>query len=130
MTVATGVVEIRFLAPGKVLSINESAAHNWAARRRWLEPWRDAVGWAWKMLPVDERTKVVNVPCIVRVTIGFRTAQSRDPHNYVGTVCKALVDQLVDQGVWPNDTPKWVSVAEPICVKGEFVIVELIPREE
>jgi hypothetical protein len=124
-------VQIRFPTPGgKVLSINDSAARNWAAKRRLLADWRDSVGWAWKLLPMAERREVIGVPCRVQVTIGFRTAARRDPHNYVGTVCKALVDQLVDQGVWPDDTPEWVTVDEPICVKGGEVVVALIPRVE
>lgn len=122
-------VEMRFPSPdGNVLSINASAANNWRAKRRLLEPWRDAVGWAWKLLPPATRAGIAGVPCRVQITIGFRTNQHRDPHNYVGTVCKALVDQLVIQGVWPDDTPEWVSVDEPICIKGTEVIVRLVPR--
>jgi hypothetical protein len=37
----------------------------------------------------------------------------RDPHNYVGTVVKKLVDTLVGLGVVPDDTADWVTVIEP-----------------
>lgn len=122
-------VQLRFPSPdGKVLSINDSNSRSWPAKRRLLEPWRDAVGWAWKLLPKATRDSIEGRPCRVQITIGFRTAAQRDPHNYVGTVCKALVDQLVLQGVWPDDTPQWVSVDEPTCVKGTEVIVTLVPR--
>ena len=122
-------VELRFPSPGgKVLSINDSYASNWQAKRRILEPWRDLVGWSWQMLPIRVRSTIINVPCTVHVTIPFLIRRGRDPHNYVGTVCKALVDQLVMQGVWPDDTPQWVTVVEPTLVKGSEVIVRLVPR--
>lgn len=113
---------------GKVLSINDSGARNWQAKRRLLQPWRDEMGWAWLQLPMAQRQTITQVPCQVQITIGFATNALRDPHNYVGTICKALVDQLVKQGVWPDDTPQWVSVAEPVCVKGDRVTVRLVPR--
>lgn len=49
----------------------------------------------------------------VNVTLTFPTVRRRDPHNYVGTVCKAIVDGLVTAGVFPDDTPEWVTVTEP-----------------
>lgn len=122
-------VVMRFPAPGgKVLSINESIGTHWAARRRSLEPWRVEMGWAWKRLPRVERDAIIDVPCRVQVTIPFRDIRRRDPHNYVGTICKALVDQLVEQGAWPDDNAAWVTVDEPVCVKGNEVIVRLSPR--
>ena len=36
----------------------------------------------------------------------------RDPHNYYPTI-KAIVDGLVDAGLWPDDTPEYVSTTEP-----------------
>jgi hypothetical protein len=32
----------------------------------------------------------------------------------VGTVVKAMVDGMVLAGVWPDDTPEWVRVSEPV----------------
>lgn len=111
-----------------MLSTNEANSIHWAVRRNMLESWRTEVGWAWKRLPAGERETIIGVPCSVAVTIPFRDTRRRDPSNYVATVVKAMVDQLVQQGVWPDDNTDWITVIEPICVKGDEVIVRLIPR--
>jgi len=49
------------------------------------------------------------LPSFVRVTFGVRDpGRRRDPHNYMPTV-KAIIDGLVDAGVWPDDTPEDVA---------------------
>lgn len=123
-------VELSFPPPGKPLSINEASGRSWARTRRLLAPWRDGVGWAWNTTPRSARAAVQGRRCRVEVTIPFATNRRRDPHNYVGSVVKALVDQLVDQGVWPDDTPDWVTVAEPTLVVGGDVVVRLTPLED
>lgn len=125
--------ELRFPIPENPLSINR--AKHWAKTRRLLAPWRDAVGWAWNTTRRGRR-EITNVPCDVYVTIPFDVTpgqwegKRRDPHNYVGTVCKAIIDQLVEQGAWPDDTPEWVTVHEPTLVRGNEVVVSLVPRGE
>ena len=57
-------------------------------------------------------------PTIVQLEIGFSTTRRRDPHNYCGTVLKAVIDALVNKGLWPDDTPEWIGHREPILVKG------------
>lgn len=59
-------------------------------------------------------------PATVWVHLPFTTARRRDPHNFVPCV-KAIVDGLVDAGVWPDDTPEWVRVMEPELVVGPSV---------
>jgi crossover junction endodeoxyribonuclease RusA len=69
---------------------------------------------------------------MVRVTFPVHDARRRDPHNLAPTV-KAIVDGLVDAGVWPDDTDTWVIVLDPRFTKvprhddGD-VVVDLIPR--
>lgn len=127
-------MEFSFPLPSRAPSINELNGKHWAVRSRALEPWRTAIGWAWKMVPPDERAEVVNTPCRVRMTIPFLVTEAqwvgtrRDPHNYVGTVVKSCIDQLVQQLVWPDDTPEWIVVDEPVLVQGDEVLVELVPR--
>ena len=69
---------------------------------------------------------------IVQVTIPFDTNRRRDPHNYCGTVTKAVIDGLKDQkarsprkgdpmvvtgvGLWPDDDEQYVGHREPILV--------------
>lgn len=99
---------------------------HWAQRRRLLVPWREWTAYTWRA----QRTKsdVVGVPCEVTVEIAFSRRGRRDPHNYTGTVCKAVIDQLVHEGVWPDDTSEWVHVNDPILVVGTESKVHLQPR--
>lgn len=129
------MLELRFPSPGRPLSINDNNARNWAAKRRVLEPWREGVGWAWNIVGSVARAAVKGKPCDVYVDIPFDVSEKqfsgtrRDPHNYVGTVVKALVDQLCAQGAWPDDTPEWVRTHEPNLVRGSEVVVRLVPQE-
>lgn len=50
--------------------------------------------------------------------------------HYFATV-KPIVDGLVDAGLWPDDTPEWVTTTEPRLVvrRDGLVRVVLVPRE-
>lgn len=126
-------MELRFPLPSRAVSINEVKGRHWSVVRRAVAPWREAVGWAWKTTPPEARAEVTNRRCVVHVTIPFDvtdkqwTGKRRDPHNYVDTIVKALVDQLVQQGTWPDDNADFVEVAEPTLVQGRDVIVTLSP---
>src|SRR5947209_6638907 len=97
-------LELRFPSPGTPLSENASRRMHWAARSRYLQPWRDAVGWAW----LQNRAywwKVKGVPCTVEVEFAFKQNRRRDPANYICTV-KAIVDETVSLGIFKDDLPK------------------------
>jgi hypothetical protein len=53
----------------------------------------------------------------------------RDPHNYFATV-KPIIDGLVDAGLWPDDTPAWVTTTEPALriTSDQTVTVTITPR--
>lgn len=124
-------VEVHFPIPAvAAISTNQATGSAWQANRRKLAGWRAGVGWGWNLLPKAARAEVVGRRCEVAVTIPFATNRRRDPANYVGTVVKAIVDQLVEQGVWPDDSPEWVTVAEPTLVVGDTATVRLTPLEE
>lgn len=120
------MIELTFEAPNAPMSENE--VRHWAAKARRLKPWREAVAAAWSDSQgwhvIKERR------CRVEVALPFRVQRRRDPHNYVGTVCKALVDELVKQGAWPDDTPEWVTVPEPTLEirDDNQVTVRLVPE--
>ena len=121
-----GIFELRFPRPDRPLSINERV--HWAERARRLRPWREAVWAAWAQAR-DRRAAIVGRPCLVEVELPFaRGSGRRDPHNFTGTVVKAIVDELVRQGCWPDDTPDWVTVLDPVCTVGDEAVVRLIPR--
>jgi crossover junction endodeoxyribonuclease RusA len=69
-------------------------------------------------------------PSMVCVTLDVPDKRRRDPANFFPCV-KAIVDGLVDAGLWPDDTPEWVTVVEPVLrvVKGPLMVeVTLRPR--
>jgi hypothetical protein len=136
-------LELRFEPPTAPASENAIRGMHWAKARRLLKPWKEAAQWAWVMTPRDIRSAVQGVACEVEVELPFATGAHRDPSNYVGSVVKAIVDGLksewispgprkpkveVWKGIWPDDGPEWVTVREPICVKGTEVVVRLTPR--
>jgi len=107
-------VDLTFTAPTRPLSVNEGS--HWAARRRRLEPWKDA---AWVTAQNYRRQAARSapgrpvVPITVQVVLPFRGRARRDAHNYTGTVVKAVVDGIVRAGLVPDDTPDWVTVLDP-----------------
>jgi hypothetical protein len=132
-------LELRFEAPGRPLSINQANRFHWAQRKRELQPWRDAVAVAWKQArPYWHKVKDRKVS--VEVLLPFPDKRRRDPHNYVGTVCKALIDELTTktetigkhtvvawEGCWPDDNPEYVSVVEPRIIIGSECAVRICP---
>lgn len=143
-----------FEAPSRPLSENESRKIHWATRRNRLKPWKEATAAAWLLFAEffshnpELREAWISRPGTVLVTLPFdRTeaqweADRRDPHNYVGTMCKVIVDQLTDKKtgsikrgdvqietrLWPDDTPDFVEVLEPKLVRGKTAEVRITPR--
>jgi hypothetical protein len=68
-------------------------------------------------------------PSNVKVHLPFETKARRDPVNFIPAV-KAVIDGLVEAGCWPDGTPEWVTVIEPVgCVgAGLAVVVEIESR--
>lgn len=117
--------DLKFKAPARAVSINETNGLHWSRKNRLVDPWKEAGRW----YAVAARLKNVG-PMVVTVTIPFTTGRRRDPHNYTGTVVKALIDGMVRAGVWPDDNPEFVTVAEPILTvdRSLAVIVHLESR--
>ena len=120
---------LTFAPPVDPKSENDVRGQHWAKVRDMLRPWHNT---AW----VLTRNEMVRgrVPwlghraVVVHVSIPFRTLRGRDPHNYVGTVVKAIVDGVKDAGLVPEDTAEWVEVLEPTLTvapknqRGEVVV--------
>lgn len=109
-------VELTFLAPGVPPSVNNTRGAHWATTRRVLKPWHDAA-WAVAHNAIQRRggrARFRQEPIAVQVVLPFRQGRRRDPHNYTGTVVKAMVDGLKDAGLVPDDTPEWVTVLDPM----------------
>lgn len=118
---------LSFPAPNTPLSINKANRMHWAAKKRHLDPWREETVYAWLQARKDW-SEVKGKPCTVEVHLPFKTRQRRDPHNYTGTTIKVIVDSLVRQEVWPDDTPEWVTVLDPVCEIGSEVRIVLTTR--
>lgn len=108
------MIEISFPLPARPWSVNERI--HWARRADLTRIWRGTTtmhtrAWHARNRSVWNRHK--DRPALVCVEIPFPDRRRRDPHNYAGTVVKAIVDGLVDAGLWPDDTPDWVTVADP-----------------
>lgn len=98
-------------APTRPLSINEERGLHWTRRRARLTPWRDTTYWVAKQGRLADL--IENRRCHVTVVVPVTDRRRRDPHNYL-PVAKAVVDGLVLAGVWPDDTPDYVTVTEPV----------------
>lgn len=119
-------MELRFPPPTLPWSVNAvpgSVRAKIALSKR-KQAWRDAAYYT----AYAKNLRAVP-PSNVRVSIPFTTTRRRDPHNYVGTVVKAVIDGLVLAKVWPDDNPEWVTVLEPELVVGSGeVVVTIEPR--
>lgn len=112
-------IEMGLIQPGDVPSQNEvdRALHmGWSWKYdQWKSDWQAAGFYAWKEHRFNlPWTGLLGTPCDVKLDLGFRQNRRRDPHNYVGTVTKWVIDGLVRAGLWPDDNPEWVTVHQPV----------------
>lgn len=122
---------IRVPSGGERLSMN--GRYHWRERAARTEAWRKAayIGATRLGTPAQRRQP----PSAVLCEFPVRDRRTKDPHNLAPTV-KAIIDGLVDAGVWPDDNPEWVTVVDPrFLVVGpkwrtEPVMVHLLPRED
>ena len=123
------MVLLTFSPPTHPLSENESRRMHWAARSRRLKPWAVVTAAAWRVTTKNERDTLVGKKVEITVSIPFSRKGRRDPHNYVSTVVKTIVDALITEGMAPDDTPEYVRVQEPRLVvsKSPEVLVLINP---
>lgn len=104
---------VSFPPPAKALTLNQRL--HWAAKAKLTRAWREAAGFTATALGFGPRRgRVVHLPrSIVVLDLPVRSINvRRDPHNWFPTV-KAVVDGLVDAGLWPDDTSEYVITTEP-----------------
>jgi hypothetical protein len=121
---------IVFEQPNKPLSLNQIYTMHWAVRKRHFNPWVIALRIAYSKMLAREIELPVGAMNL-EFTFTFEKNARRDPHNYIGTV-KKLVDVLVDEGLVPDDTHEWISVAEPILRidKDNLCLIKIRMRDE
>jgi crossover junction endodeoxyribonuclease RusA len=128
---------LTFFQPAQRISMNDRM--HWGRKSKLTTLWRHAAGNAlihsgvpFGYSPERDGIQVAEhlPPCYVRVTFPVPDNRRRDADNPAPTV-KAIVDGLVDAGLWPDDTPEWVETLGSRFEKGATeVVVELIPRQE
>lgn len=125
----TGPAEtvVAFVPPGRLMSLNDR--EHWRPHARRVAVWRDVArvaalaalagrGPSGRQLP----------PSLVLVELPVNDRRRRDPANYAPCT-KAIVDGFVDAGLWPDDTPQWVTTFEPTLRPGATeIVVRLVPR--
>ena len=118
---------IVFDQPDRLLSLNQRL--HWSTDRRIARSWRHAaLVAALRFGPPSKRSHPAS---FVLLELPVPDRRRRDPANYA-KIQKAVVDGLVDAGVWPDDTPEFVTTIEPTLVvdtdRARLVRVRLIPR--
>jgi hypothetical protein len=109
---------IRFRPPSRLLSMNDR--HHWRVRAILARDWRLAAQVAARNARnsgqfIGQVGYIFHPPLppsVISIVLPVRDSRRRDPHNYFATV-KPCVDGLVDAGLWPDDTPEWVTTTEP-----------------
>ena len=101
-------------------------------RAKIVKAWKDDTIYGFLTLTHAERntykgTNAFFPPSIIQLTIGFAKKRRRDPHNYCGTVLKAVIDGLVLRRAWPDDTAEWIGHREPILVLADHTKVSIWP---
>lgn len=118
-------ITLEFPPPTKPWSTNEDRNLSPYERAARIKLWKASA----RMLAASHRardTQPYPLPHgVVQVTIPFTQVRRRDPHNYCGTVVKAVIDGLVLAKFWPDDTPEHVGHREPLLVAGTTVKVDV-----
>lgn len=106
------------------ISTNQGNRMHWAARRRALLPYKHGAFDAVIKAGEREIERLGQGKLEVLVHLPFRVNRRRDPHNYVGTNVKAVVDGLVMAGLLIDDSAEYVTVKEPVLVVQESAAKE------
>lgn len=117
---------VSFERPADYLSMN-SRGH-WRKYAGPIRLWRTTAFFAARDARVKGRWPTPLEPSVVEVSLPVPDRRRRDPHNLFATV-KPIVDGLVDAGLWPDDTPEWVTTMEPrLVLHGDLVVVSITAR--
>jgi crossover junction endodeoxyribonuclease RusA len=104
------MMTITFPQPAELLNMNDRL--HWAKKARIVNAWRTATKWGTHAARGAQQFHGLP-PSTVTITLPVKGNRRRDPANYYATV-KPIVDGLVDAGLWPDDTPEWVTTTEPV----------------
>ncbi len=124
------MIRVAYEPPDKPWSTNQDRNLAPYKRAEQIATWKERAILAWAQYCNSEGLDRGMPPSLVRIHIPFKMHRIRDPHNYCGTVVKAIVDGLVIAGAWEDDTPEFVEHISPIIYKGDMVVIELYPKAD
>lgn len=114
------VIVIRFAPPARPLNMNDRS--HWAVKAKATAAWREAAFFAVRQRWPRCEPRPFSV---VQLVIPVRSLKvRRDPSNWYPTV-KAVVDGLVDAGVFADDSSKHLATVEPEFKQGGYVEVHI-----
>ena len=122
-------ISFKFELPARIWSTNDERNMHYGERHRLVTAWKGATRMNYLSYRNRRGLPVRLDPGIVHLAIPVKDRRKRDPHNYCGTVLKAVIDGLVLAEVWPDDTPEYVGHREPVLYVGNVVMVDITPKE-
>ena len=122
-------LELTMIHKPKPWGTNDDRKTNPYVRYQIIEQWKAAAKLTFQQWRLKSRVPVPFPFTVVQVVIAFPTRIAdgrrdpmvgrRDPHNYCGTVVKAVIDGLVLASVWPKDTPDYVGHRESLLIASD-----------
>lgn len=100
------------------------------ARVKRLQPWKDEVARVCSDTGLKTSEPWVRNrggPSLLQLYIGMPDGRRRDPSNYMW-VQKTIVDQLVKERLWPDDSPQFLTEFVPRLEISTDTTVEVWPR--
>ncbi len=116
---------VSFEPPGKPWSTNKDRTFNRYERYELILAWHTAASLAWTSYCNRKKIGRGLESSLIRIEIPFNVKRRRDPHNYCGTVVKAIIDGFVRAGAWEDDTPEYVEHLPPLLHQGKLVTVRI-----
>lgn len=113
----TEPIVIEFARPAPLMNMNDRS--HWRTYARNAKKWRDAAATAARDAGHGQLR-----PSIITVELPVLGNLRRDPHNLFPTI-KHAIDGCVDAGLFPDDTPEWVTTTEPRlrpCTRAELAV--------
>lgn len=103
---------------------------HYMVRAKRLQPWKDEVARVARAARTSEPwSRNKGGPSMLQLYIGMPDRRRRDPSNYMW-VQKTIVDQLVREGLWRDDTPEYLTEFVPRLEATSDTTVEVWPRDE
>lgn len=114
---------IRIEVPGKPVLVNAISKNSYYAIARELRAWKEDVGWEVKL----KRLPPAKTPVVVHIHHKSKAKRLGDAGSCF-YAAKAAVDSLVQAGVLPDDSPKYVAGVffhAPVASDYNALVIEL-----